>query len=339
MRRFLVGTVSALVVALVVLPTALGRMSARRSDAPPAAPAPAQIDSGDSKPVRVYFPATREIREIPLGEYIKGVVAAEMPGAFEMEALKAQFVVARTFTVRRMQAFQGPDKIGCPLNPKADVCADVNSGQAYLSLDDAKKKFGYFAATNLWQRLDKAASETAGQVLVYRGELIEALYHSVSGRMTEDAGEYFGQSLPYLKPVDDHWGASAPRLVESRQFKPEELARLLSVGGKAVPALATGGSRAPVQVASKTPAGRVKTVRVAGVTFTGKEFRERLGLRSTDFTVAVQNGSVTITTRGYGHGLGMSQYGANGMAKDGKTYQQILIHYYSGARLSHIFGE
>ncbi|MFS8639571.1 MAG: SpoIID/LytB domain-containing protein, partial [Symbiobacteriaceae bacterium] len=146
----------------------------------PAAEAPLPEPGGaDSLDVRVYFPDRDEIAVMPLGEYLKGVVAAEMPPDFEMEALKAQFVVARTYTVRRMPQFGG--KGGCPLRPEADVCADYRTGQAYMSREELEAKYGPLVAASYWRRLSQAQAETEGEVLTYQGELIDALYHAVSG--------------------------------------------------------------------------------------------------------------------------------------------------------------
>jgi len=331
MRRYLITTLVLLVFALIALPTALGRMAAKS--------APPQVgDAGDGMTIKVYFPETKTVQAMALGEYLKGVVAAEMPADFETEALKSQFVVARTYAVRRMQRFTGPGKGGCQLSPAADVCADPATGQAYMTHTEVVKRLGAFATKDLWKRLDQAAAETAGLVLTYRGELIDPLYHSVSGTYTEDAADYFGQSLPYLKPADDHWGADSPKLLETRTFTIDALAREFGKNAQAV-TVSAGGGKGPVQVLSRTATGRVKIVRVGETALSGREFRERLGLRSTNFTVTVQGGQVLVSTRGYGHGVGMSQYGANGMARAGKSFREILTHYYAGVTVARIFGE
>lgn len=268
-----------------------------------------------------------------------GVVAGEMPAAFEMEALKAQFVVARTYTVRRMRQFGGTG--GCPQHPDADVCADFNHSQAYMTLDELRQKIGKLSAESFWRRLAQAQEETAGQVLTYHGELIDALYHAVSGRTTESAEDYFMNPVPYLVSVDDKWGAQSPKLVAQKRFVPDQFAQALAPQGKQPPTLAVTAAartgRSPVEVTARTASGRVKTVRVGDLTLTGREFRERLGLRSTDFRVFVQEGELVVETFGDGHGVGMSQYGADGMARAGKSYKEILAHYYSGVVLSRLY--
>lgn len=331
MQRLLTISLLLLAIVMLALPAAIGSLGQK----PAAPPAP---DGADSLPVKVFFPQTDQLESIPLGEYLKRVVAGEMPPEFEMEALKAQFVVARTYTVRRMKQFGG--KGGCSLHPEADVCADHTTSQAFMTLDELIKKHGKLTANSFWRRLSQAQAETAGQVLTYNGELIDALYHAVSGRATENAADYFTTAHPYLVSVDDRWGAHSPTLIAQRRFTPEEFARALGTGGKS-PTLAvtaaTKSGRSPVEITARTASGRVKTVRVGDISLTGREFRERLGIRSTDFRVFTQGGELVVETYGNGHGIGMSQYGADGMARAGKSYEEILIHYYKGAIMSRLF--
>lgn len=332
MLRLLLVSMLLLSTLTLALPASIGA-GARRE-----IPLPTEPEGADSLPVSVYFPETDSIATLELGEYLKGVVAAEMPADFDTEALKAQFVVARTYTVRRMRQFGG--KGGCPLKPEADVCADFRTSQAYITRDQLNEKYGALTAASFWSRLSQAQAETEGEVLTYQGELIDALYHAVSGRMTESSGDYFSSYLPYLVPVDDTWGSEAPSLVEQRRFTPEAFAQALAQGGEvpnlAVAAAAQAG-RSPVQVIERTEGGRVKRVVVGQLTLSGREFRERLGLRSTDFRVFLQDGSVVVETYGAGHGVGMSQYGAQGMALAGKSYREILSHYYTGVALKRLF--
>jgi stage II sporulation protein D len=333
MRRILIVGISILVVVLIGLPSLLA-LTARPTRSP--APDP-KAQGADNVSIKVYLPSTRQVVVMPLGEYLKGVVAAEMPARFQDEALKAQFVVARTYAVHRMHQFTG--RGGCSLNATADVCADPATGQAYMGRQEADHKMGTFTASSLWQRLSALQLATDGLVVTYHGELIDPLYHSVSGKSTEDAGEYFSASLPYLKSVSDAWGADSPILHETKHFSLATLSVKLSLEGKAVTAASLTGTKALIRILNHTTTGRVKTLTVAGVTMTAREFRERLGLASTDFTVAVVGSDVAITTTGYGHGVGMSQYGANGMAEAGKTFKDILTYYYTGVTLTNMFAE
>ncbi|HEY3368941.1 MAG TPA: stage II sporulation protein D [Symbiobacteriaceae bacterium] len=344
MRRILVAGVLLLALVLVVLPAAVGRLMAHPAAARPPENLVEAAKSVDALiTVKVYFPEKRLVQEMPLDEYLKGVVVGEMPSDFATEALKAQMVVARTFVLRRMRQFAGAAAAGCPLNPQADVCADPNTGQAYMSRDQANARLGYFATTSLWHRLDGVQKATDGLVIRYHGELIDPLYHSVSGGFTEDAGDYFSHSVPYLKSVDDHWGADAPKLNDSVTYAPEELVRRLSAGGREIAVAAVAASarsgKVPVQITARTGTGRVKALTVGGAVFSGKEFREKLGLRSADFAVTVKSGAITISTHGYGHGVGMSQYGANGMARASKDFREILTHYYQDVNVVALYGE
>jgi stage II sporulation protein D len=342
MRRFLTGGVVVLVVVLLALPAAMGLVAR-----PAPAPLPPKVVAGSAPgpelKIRVYFPDTKQVQELPLDEYLVGVVAAEMPPEFHDEALKAQFVVARTYAVRRMRQFQG--KGGCPLSPDADVCADPKTSQAYVTKEAYAKAHGASAAEQLWQRLTQLGQQTAEQVLRYHGEFIDPLYHAISGTVTEDSGSYFPQSLPYLKSVNDHWASIAPPEVmnATERRTPETLAEALSRVGKqvAVPALAGAvkSGQEPVVIVDRTPTGRVKTVKVLGVTLSGRDFRDALGLKSTNFTVSLDKGSLVIRTTGNGHGVGMSQWGANGMAEAGKSYKEILTYYYTGVDVSQIYDE
>jgi stage II sporulation protein D len=322
MRRLLTGTMGLLVCVLLVVPAALGRGCSRL------ARVDEQTDGTYHLPVHVYFPATGRIEKVPLGEYLIGVVAAEMPADFEMEALKAQMVVARTYTFRRMQKFGFPG--GCSLHHRADVCASPETGQAYIDAASMREKYGILTAIRFHERLREAEEATRGLILTYMGAPIEALYHATSGRMTEDVADYFGRPLPYLKPVPDDWGRLAPRWEAVVTFPAQIFAERLGADFTAPVARAVNAGRAPVEITERTASGRAKSVRIGNETLSGRLFRERLGLRSTDFSVALRDGQIVITTRGHGHGVGMSQYGANAMAKAGSSWREIVAHYYPG---------
>lgn len=278
--------------------------------------------------VAVWFPQDRRLVTVPLAHFLIGVVAAEMPPEFADEALKAQMVVARTYTVKHMRRFGGR---GCPLHPQADACATPEYGQAYTTLEQLQEKHGYFAAYQYWNRLHQAEAETAGLIVTYEGQPIDALYHSSSGERTESGAAYFGNEVPYLQPVADTWGRQHPRYQETLRLTPEELTQALG--------LSRVDRREPIRITDRTPSGRVAEVEVGGQVFSGRELRTRLGLRSTQFTAAVRDGSILITTYGYGHGVGMSQYGANGLARRGAGFREIIGHYYQGVEVERIFAD
>lgn len=237
-----------------------------------------------------------------LEEYVVGVVAAEMPASFPEEALKAQAVAARTYQVRQMQA-AGAEK----------VLYDV--GQAYIDIAEQKEKWGenypFYAS-----KIRKAVRETAGEIMVCEGEPILAAFHAQSAGKTEDAVHVWNSEVPYLKSVDSSEDRKAPENEATDIFSEKELKEKL-------------GS-AELSVLSRTDAGYVERVQAGEEILSGRSVREKLGLRSTNFRIEKKEGGIQFTTRGYGHGVGMSQYGASFLAEKGKGYREILRHYYQG---------
>lgn len=244
-----------------------------------------------------------------LEEYVAGVVAAEMPAAFPEEALKAQAVAARTYQVRQMQAAGS-----------RTVLYDV--GQAYLSEAEQKEKWGEGYALYAG-KIHSAVRATAGEIMTYDGEPILAAFHAQSGGRTEDAAYVWNTAVPYLKSVDSKGDRQAPNNETTVTIAAKALAERLGIAGDAA-----------VSVRKRTEAGYVAEVQAGSKTFSGREIRERLGLRSADFAIAKNGDSYIFTVHGYGHGAGMSQYGASFLAEQGKNYHEILRHYYTGISFS-----
>ncbi|GMK38229.1 hypothetical protein PCCS19_12830 [Paenibacillus sp. CCS19] len=278
----------------------------------------------DKLMVRVYITKQKRIETVPLETYVRGVLAGEMPIDFELEALKAQAVAARTYIVRRL-AMQ--DRSGVP-GKKADV-TDTIDHQVYVPLK---------ALAELWpageerkaslQKLTQAVEETKGEVLTYEGELIEAAFFSTSNGYTENVEDYWQLSLPYLKSVASPWDEEiSPRYKQTIEMKEKELYRRL--GAK--------NDGKPPRILETTEGHRVKTVVIGGKTFTGREVREKLDLPSSQFEWTISKGKAIITTYGLGHGIGLSQWGANGMAKEGASASEILLHYYTGVKLEQAY--
>lgn len=240
--------------------------------------------------------------ENELEEYVAGVVAAEMPAAFPEEALKAQAVAARTYQLRQMQA-AGAET----------VLYDV--GQAYITAEEQQEKWGENYHTYA-AKIRKAVRETAGEIMVYEGEPILAAFHAQSAGMTEDAENIWNEAVPYLKSVDSSEDKNAPDNETAVTFSAKEVKEKL-------------GST-ELEIVSRTEAGYVEVVRVGEETLTGRQVRERLGLRSSSFTIEKEGEDFIFTTYGYGHGAGMSQYGASFLAEKGMEHHEILRHYYTG---------
>lgn len=291
-------------------------------------PAPRALTAVKLKLFRV---AEKKVVEIDLEDYVKGVVAGEMPSGFEIEALKAQAVLARTYALRRMRVFGGP---GCERHAEADLCDD-NTNQVYHAYEDFKNRLGYFAALTAWRKIEGAVRATQGLMVTYEGAPIEALYHSTSAGVTEDAAEVWGKSYSYLKPVTSN-DTSSPRYRDRAVFTWKELAARLGTGDSSIQA-STGGSA--IQVVDRTAGGRVRTVRLGERILSGKDLREKLGLRSTNFEITRTGEGLAFDTLGFGHGVGLSQFGANERAQGGQNFVEIISYYYSGVRVTPIFTE
>ncbi len=249
-----------------------------------------------------------ELLELSLGEYLAGVVSREMPEHFPAEALKAQAVAARTFTLRQMENGK---------HWQADICTDSSCCQAWS------------AETN--ESAQQAVGETDGLVVVYDNALIEATYFSCSGGRTEPAVAVWGNELPYLQSVPSPGEEDAPRFMETVELESDLFAqRLLAV----YPQMKLWGT-APQWFGQLryTTGGGLAEVEIGGVAVTGTSLRKLFGLRSTDMKFAVNAERIQITTYGYGHRVGMSQYGAKAMAEAGAQFDEIIIHYYQGVEL------
>lgn len=253
-------------------------------------------------------------------DYIVGVVSAEMPISFEEEALKAQAVAARTYAYKRI------DDINAQV--------DYNSiGQAYNSIEDMKAKWG----SNFdvyYDKVKKAVYETEGIIMTYEDQPIEAVFHSTSAGITEVSENIWGKNLPYIKSVDSKVDEQAPNFIYKTSIPNSQIVDKLS---KEYKNLDKNTIISSFEIDERSQAGYVLNVEVCGQKISGREIRTLFGLRSTNFTIEKTKDSIDFTTKGYGHGAGMSQYGANFMAQDGKKYEEILNHYYIGINLQKIY--
>ena len=250
-----------------------------------------------------------------MNQYLVGVLLGEMPADFDLQALKAQAVVARTYASKR-------HKDGSK-HPDSAVCTQPSCCQAYLPVEKYLLDGG---TSHSVEKVRRAVTETAGQVLVYDGKLIDATYFSCSGGRTEDALAVWGTDVPYLQAVDSPGEEQATHYRDTAQFTAEEFKELLELKTEDPPSRWFG------QVIY-TDGGGVDSVEITGKVFKGTQLRTLLGLRSTAFTMTGIGNSVHITTRGFGHRVGMSQYGAEAMAVRGNTYKEILAHYYTGTEI------
>ncbi len=251
---------------------------------------------------------TGTVQKLDVEEYIVGVVAAEMPASFEFEALKAQAVATRTYSIRN----------------GALLTNDINTSQAYNDLEGLKKKWGKSFEAN-YKKVKQAVEQTRGEVIKYNGNLISAVYHSTSAGSTQNSGDVWKTDEPYLKSVMSIEDKAAPGYSSVITIAEKELAQKLGITGKL-----------KIDKIERYESGYVKVITINKKEFKGPEFRKLLNLRSNNFEVLKKDGNYVINTKGYGHGVGMSQYGANFLAKEGKNYIEILKHYYSGVDISKI---
>ena len=243
-----------------------------------------------------------------------GGVLAEMPADFEPEALKAQAVVARTYTRKRAEGSK---------HEGAAVCMDSGCCQGFRSPEEYRDMGGKQASV---EKVRRAVEATDALVLRYGGALIDATYFSCSGGSTEDAVAVWGQDVPYLQAGESPGEEDAPRFSDRVSFTAAEFAEKLGLSADGEPGRWFG-------TVIHTDGGGVDTLVIQGKTFTGTQLRAKLGLRSTAFEVSVSGQTITVTTRGFGHRVGMSQYGAQAMAREGSSFEEILAHYYTGAEL------
>ncbi|MBE7031164.1 MAG: stage II sporulation protein D [Ruminococcaceae bacterium] len=276
--------------------------------------------------VKVLFHQIGEVRQLPFEEYIAGVVAAEMPASFETEALKAQAVAARTYTLTKMKV-NDSDINGA--HKGADICTDYAHCQAYIAWENAEKNWGNDANKNR-KRIESAVGATAGVVMTYEEEPIRAVFHSSSGGRTENSADVWGGNLPYLKSVDSPGEEIAPTYTSQVVVPLEEFKKKIM---EACPDAQLDDINDMFGNAHRSVGNGVKDVEIGKHVFLGTEIRRLFGLRSTDFSLNVEDGNVIFSVKGNGHGVGMSQYGANHMASQGKGYEEILTHYYTGVRL------
>lgn len=267
--------------------------------------------------VRIKRNATGKIDNVLLEDYIVGVLAGEMPVSFEIEALKAQAVAARTYVMKRLVNNKNSDY---------DII-DTTLNQVYLDNDELKKKWGN-NYVNYINKLKTAVLETSGEYITYKDNIIDALFFSTSVGATENSEEVFVSALPYLRSVDSSWDAEvSPVFSENNTFNLKDFYNKLNL---------TYSNNLSIDVLQTTSTGRIKKIKINGTTFNGTAVAGKLGIRSDYFNISRDNDTVLVTTKGYGHGVGMSQYGAEAMAKKGYTYDKILKHYYKDVDIKKI---
>ncbi len=248
---------------------------------------------------------SNEETNLDLEEYVIGVVAGEMPASFEIEALKAQAIAARSYALSKIETS----------TESYDLVTDITN-QVYITTEDMQEKWGE-DYDFYYDKIKNAVSATKNLVMEYEGDVISAYYFAMSNGATEDVSLVFGEARDYLKSVDSSWDESVKNFSVTTTFTKEEFCSKLSIDC----------SNITIGAIDRSSTNRVNTIVINDKEFKGTTLRTLLGLRSTDFTIDIAD-DIKITTKGYGHGVGMSQYGANEMAKNGASYEEILNHYY-----------
>lgn len=282
--------------------------------------------------VKIYLTKQGKVNEMNLEEYIIGVVAAEMPAEFEEEALKAQAIAARTYAIAHMESIGGNK---CSKGRGADLCDSVHC-QAYISKDERMQLWPKSKAKLYWNKIVNAVEETGGEIITYNGQVVMSPYYfATSSGKTENASEVFSRAEPYLKSVSSPGEERAPKYKTSFKYKYRELANIII---KKYPdaKINSMNIKKNIQILSRSEGGSVKDIRIGEKNISGMNFRMMLGLTSANFEIEFNSNDVEVRCNGYGHGVGMSQWGADAMAKEGKKYIDILQHYYQGVEISKI---
>jgi stage II sporulation protein D len=279
--------------------------------------------------VNVIISKENIIKEISLEDYVIGVVAAEMPAEFGIEALKAQSVAARTYALAHVKELGGTP---CKNGNGADLCDTVHC-QAYMTKEERMKLWSKSSGEKYWDKIKMAVEATQGQVLSYNNSLVMAPYYfATSSGKTENSEDVFTTTVPYLRSVESPGEEVANNFKSSKLFKYKDLSQIINDNYSSAK-VTSANIKKQITIIDRTDAGSVKTIKIGNITITGSKFRAMLGLKSSNFQIKFNSNDVEIGSSGYGHGVGMSQWGANAMAKQGKSYIEILSHYYQGTEL------
>jgi stage II sporulation protein D len=311
----LAAAIAIIMILLFIIPLVLLRVREKEPET--------DFESYTDLPIEVYMCDIDKVVTMNLEDYILGVVAGEMPASFHIEALKAQALAARTYTMLRMKQFGGS---GCSKHPGAEICTDSTHCQAYRNPAAVKKDL---------DKLKEAVYETAGEVIVYDNKLIDAVFHSTSGGKTENSEEIWSSRVPYLRSVISQYEEHSPKYVAQQEVSIDNFIQCIKKLDPIVK-INKKNIKNEIRVLERSEGGRITKLEIGDKTFEGMDVRNALGLNSSNFNFTVGASTILFTVVGNGHGIGMSQYGADGMAKNGAGYRDIVIHYYQGVDIADI---
>lgn len=300
------------------------------ADAAPTAAAPEEAGASYDERIHITLLRDGQVEELALGDYLQGVLAAEMPASFPPEALKAQAVAARTYTLYKLNAYE--QGVAIPdTHQGAQLCADFTHCKAYVDLDESQQALWGDQAQEYREAIRDAVESTDGMVVTYEGQAIAAVFHAASSGRTEDALDVWGASHPYLVSVDSPGEEACPNYYGTVSITPQEFAAKFQE--KHPEANFNDPPQGWFRDSQRSQTGGIIHVLVGGVRVSGTEIRSLLGLNSTNFTLQASDSALVFSTLGYGHGVGMSQYGARELALEGKTFDEILKWYYKGTEI------
>lgn len=278
------------------------------------------LENFGSMQISVFNVKQNKLQEMNLEEYVLGVLAGEMPSSFHLEALKAQALAARTYTLMKARVYGGK---GCDKHPGADICTDFAHCQAF---EDPKSiKYNY-------DKYKQAVLDTKGEVIVYDDSLIQAVFHSTSGGKTENSEEIWTNKVPYLRSVVSEFEEASPKLTTNLNIKVNDFIAAMKKIDSQVQ-LNSKSIQKQIKILDRSEGGRITHLSVGGKVLSGTAVRGALGLNSSNFNISYQGDTMKFTVLGYGHGVGLSQYGADGMAQKGSEYDEIIKHYYQGVEI------
>lgn len=283
--------------------------------------------SVNQEEISVYVKAEDRVCNMELNQYLKEVVSAEMPAEFHNEALRAQAIAARTYLINRIRAYQKskiPDE-----HHGAYICTDPTHCKAWISEEKRRELWDSKKADSYWEKISNAVDSTGNLILTYNGEPISAVFHSTSSGFTENAKDVWGGDVSYLVSVKSEGDIQSPKYSSEKELSIEEFKEIAESKISGV-----NWENPLIGDITRSEAGGIMTIVIGGVTVKGTDFRFMYGLQSTNVEIQVTDSGVKMTGKGYGHGVGMSQYGANYLANSGKNFEDILKTYYSGVELT-----
>lgn len=277
--------------------------------------------------IKLLHQDTGEVEEVALDTYLCNVVSAEMPVDFELEALKAQAVVARTYTIYKIQNKK---------HDNADICDDSNCCQAWISKEDRLARWDEDKRESNWEKIENSVNETKGEIITYEGTPINAFFHSNSGGTTELPVNVWGggTEYPYLQVVETAGEEGYTQYSSEATFTQDELIEKLKTKYEDI--TIDFNNEDDLKILEYTDSGRVKTVKFGNYELSGTETRSLFELKSTNFEIIKEDGNIKFSVKGYGHGVGMSQTGADSLAKQGQTYEEIIKHFYVGVEIQEV---